>query len=94
MINYLQVLCPSTYQFCVLAVFEVSKGQALPLKMRKPIAKGIGVTTGTYVELEEDKQKDLIESTNSEADYGIVVKFTNDGFKLTNLELAGVDNAA
>ena len=45
------------------------------------------------MELEEEQKKDAIENIDSEACYNIVVKFTNDGFKLTNLELTGEDNA-
>ena len=51
------------------------------------------MTAGTFVELEEEQKKDAIGNIDSEARYNIVVKFTNDGFKLTNLELAGEDNA-
>ena len=50
------------------------------------------MTTGAFVELEEDNQKTATESIDNEARYEIVVKFTNSGFKLTNLELAGKDN--
>ena len=77
-----------TYQFCVLTVFQDDEGQTLPLQMWGPFAKVIGMTAEAFVNLEEDQQKVAIESIENEARYNIEVKFTNDGFKLTNLELA------
>ena len=46
------------------------------------------MTAEAFVNLEEDQQKVAIESIENEARYIIEVKFTNDGFKLTNLELS------
>ena len=46
------------------------------------------MTAEAFVKLEEDQQKVAFESIENEARYNIEVKFTNDGFKLTNLELA------
>jgi hypothetical protein len=40
------------------------------------------------VELEEEQQKDATESTDSKVSYDTEVKFTNDGLKLANLDLA------
>ena len=77
-----------TYQFCVLKVVQDDEGQTLPLQMWGPFAKVIGMTAEAFVNLEEDQQKVAIESIENEARYNIEVKFTNDGFKLTNLELA------
>ena len=81
------------YQFCVLAVFKDAQGQTLPLKLWDTIAKLIGITAVTFIELEEEQKKDSIGSIDSKARCNIVVKFTSDGLKLTNLELAGEDNA-
>ena len=81
------------YQFCVSAVFMDSKGQTLPLKMWEPLAKVIGMTARNFVELEEDEKTKAFANIDSDARYDIVVKLTNDGFKLSNLKLAGEDNA-
>lgn len=82
------------YQFCVSAVFKDSKGQTLQIKqMWEPFAKVIGISARDFVELEEDEKMKAFANIDSDARYDIVVKFTNDGFKLSNLKLAGEDDA-
>ena len=70
-----------------------SKGQTLPLKMWEPFAKVIGITAWIFLELEEDEKTKAFANIDSDARYDIVVKFTNDGFKLLNLKLVGEDDA-
>ena len=60
--------------------------------MCEPLAKVIGVTAGAFVELKKDQHNVAIEIIGSVARNNIVLKFTNDGFKLTNHELSGGDN--
>ena len=53
----------------------------------------IWMTSGTFVELGEIQKRGAFENIGSEARCNIVVNYTNDGSKLTNLELTGEDNA-
>ena len=81
------------YQFCIQAVLADAKGQTLFLKMWELFGKVVWMTSGTFVELEEEQKKDAIEKIDSNSLYSTVVKLTNDGFKLTKLVLAGENNA-
>jgi hypothetical protein len=54
--------------------------------------KVIGMPAGDFVGLGEDQQKSAIEGIDSEVRYDIVVKYSTDGFKLVDLELAGDDD--
>ena len=61
--------------------------------MWEPFAKVIGISAKDFEELEEDEKMKVFANIDSDARYDIVVKFTNDGFKLSNLKLAGEDDA-
>ena len=52
----------------------------------------IWMTSGTFVELGEIQKRGAFENIGSEARCNIVVNYTNDGSKLTNLELTGEAN--
>ena len=73
-------------QFCVSAVFKDPKIQTRQTKqMWEPFAKVIGISARGSVELKDKKMK-AFANIDSDARYDIVVKFTNDGFKLLNLK--------
>ena len=51
------------------------------------------MTANSFKELQESKEIYAIKNIDSKTRYYIVVKFTENGFKMTKIELAGGDNA-